>query len=240
MVDRLRLFDENDPGTLRLKNDLALTYNKKCGDHERVITLYEEVVAGSILTLGEGHPETLNSQNNLAVAYLAAERFDLAVRLSEKVVEMGAQLVDSGHPVLLRWQQGLASAYLMVGNIEAAATLCSKTLAAREQVLGLTDPETIESRYALAEAYLQLRQYADAIVQLEQVLVDSENVFDRSHQMIVFTRANLGFAYVVTGRKRKGIDLCRLNFIDCRRLLGAENWLTRAAKVALDGVNNVP
>ena len=65
------------------------------------ITLFEQVVVGSIRTMGEDHPDTLMSLNNLAGAYESAGQTDKATVLYEKVLADSIRVLGESLSIFL-------------------------------------------------------------------------------------------------------------------------------------------
>jgi tetratricopeptide (TPR) repeat protein len=118
------------------------------------LTQYERV-------LGDTHPQTLSSRNNLAYAYQAAGDLDRAIPLYEATLAQYEQVLGDTHPNTLQSRNNLASAYKQAGDLGRAIPLLETTLAQREQVLGDTHPQTLTSRNNLAGA----RRAAEAVQQ---------------------------------------------------------------------------
>jgi hypothetical protein len=112
--------------------------------------------------LGDTHPDTLTSRNNLAMAYRAAGRLAEALPLYERTLADREQLLGDTHPDTLSCRNNLASAYYEAGRLAEAIPLYERTLADREQVLGDTHPNTLTSRNNLALAYRAAGRLAEA------------------------------------------------------------------------------
>jgi len=61
--------------------------------------------------LGEGHPGTLGSMNNLAATYSQQGRWDKAEKLQEEVMEKRKEVLGEGHPGTLTSMNNLAGTY---------------------------------------------------------------------------------------------------------------------------------
>ncbi|WP_405909038.1 tetratricopeptide repeat protein [Streptomyces sp. NBC_00828] len=109
------------------------------------LTQYEQV-------LGDTHPDTLNSRNNLAHVYESVGDLDRAISLYEATLTQYEQVLGDTHPDTLNSRNNLATAYYAVGDLDRAIPLLEATLTQREQVLGDTHPDTLNSRNNLATA----------------------------------------------------------------------------------------
>ncbi|WP_406353478.1 tetratricopeptide repeat protein [Streptomyces sp. NBC_00658] len=109
------------------------------------LTQYEQV-------LGDTHPSTLTSRNNLALAYKSAGDLDRAIPLYEATLTQYEQVLGDTHPSTLTSRNNLAYAYRSAGDLDRAIPLYEATLTQREQVLGDTHPDTLNSRNNLATA----------------------------------------------------------------------------------------
>ncbi|MFE2716360.1 tetratricopeptide repeat protein, partial [Streptomyces mirabilis] len=77
----------------------------------RAIPLLEAVLTQRVRVLGDDHPDTLTSRNNLASAYQAAGDLDRAIPLLEAVLTQRVRVLGDDHPHTLTSRNNLASAY---------------------------------------------------------------------------------------------------------------------------------
>ena len=73
--------------------------------------------------LGDDHPQTLTSRNNLAYAYRSAGRLDQAIPLYEEVLADRVRLLGDDHPQTLTSRNNLAGAYKAAGRPDDAEVL---------------------------------------------------------------------------------------------------------------------
>ena len=78
--------------------------------HVRALTDREHI-------LGDNHPDTLMSRNNLATAYLDAGRLDDAIPLLERALTDCEQVLGDTHPYTLTFRNYLATSYLDAGRL---------------------------------------------------------------------------------------------------------------------------
>ena len=117
------------------------------------ITLNQQVLPDSIRVLGEDHPNTVTSRNNLAYAYESAGRLTEAITLYEQVLTDSIRILGEDHPDTLASRNNLAAAYESAGRLTEAIALYEKVLTARTRVLGKDHPATLATLNALASAY---------------------------------------------------------------------------------------
>ncbi|MFJ6588828.1 tetratricopeptide repeat protein, partial [Streptomyces griseoviridis] len=116
------------------------------GHIARAIPLYEATLTQREQVLGDTHPNTLTSRNNLAGAYRAAGDLGRAIPLYEATLTQREQVSGDTHPNTLTSRNNLASAYRAAGDLGRAIPLYEATLTQREQVSGDTHPNTLTSR----------------------------------------------------------------------------------------------
>ena len=90
--------------------------------------------------LGPDHPDTLTSMNNLALAYQAAGKLDLALPLFEETLKLRKAKLGPDHPDTLRSMNNLASAYQAAGKLDLALPLFEETLKLGRRNLARTIP----------------------------------------------------------------------------------------------------
>jgi RNA polymerase sigma factor (sigma-70 family) len=169
--------------------------------------------------LGPDHPDTLNSRNSLAAAYLAAGRVAEAIPLFEQTLTVRQRTLGPDDPETLTSQNNLASAYQDAGRTAEAIRLYEQNLEARERLLGPDHSSTLNSRGNLAAAYQDAGRAAEAIPLLERTLADRERVLGPDHPDAQTSRKNLARAYQEVGRAAEAIPLLERTSADRKRVL---------------------
>ncbi|MCG5437695.1 tetratricopeptide repeat protein, partial [Micromonospora foliorum] len=75
------------------------------------LPLYEATLAAYERVLGDEHPDTLTSRNNLAYAHKAAGRLSEAIPLYEATLAVRERVLGDEHPKTLTSRNNLAAAY---------------------------------------------------------------------------------------------------------------------------------
>ena len=120
---------------------VALYHLIELGDSTpQAIAVGEPLIADLERLLGPDHPDTLNSRNSLAAAYLAAGRVADAIPLFEQTLAARERLLGPDHSDTLTSQNNLANAYQDAGRVAEAIPLFELDLAARERLLGAGHP----------------------------------------------------------------------------------------------------
>ncbi|MGW0755937.1 tetratricopeptide repeat protein [Streptomyces sp. NPDC002814] len=228
----IRLFGEDHPHTLVLRNHLAGAY-WSAGDSERAIPLYERTLEARVRVLGKGHPKTLASQNNLARAYWSMGDLGRAIPLCERTLEACVRVLGEDHLETLRSRNNLAGAYKSVGDSERAIPLYERTLEACVRVLGEDHLETLRSRNNLAGAYKSVGDSERAIPLYERTLEDRVRVLGEDHPDTLGSRNNLAGAYELAGDLETAIQLYEQALSDLRRVLGEDHPTTKLVRANL-------
>jgi tetratricopeptide (TPR) repeat protein len=179
----------------------VLTCLNDLGDSfTQAIEYGQDLVADREQLLGDTHPDTLATRNNLALAYKAAGRLDEAFSLFERTLADFEQVLGQDHPNTLASRSNLATTYQDTGRLDEAIPLFERTLADFEQVLGDTHPDTLIARNNLALAYQDTGRLDEAIPLLERTLADREQLLGDTHPYTLTSRNSLASAYQDEGR----------------------------------------
>ncbi|MEU6800353.1 tetratricopeptide repeat protein [Streptomyces neyagawaensis] len=170
--------------------------------------------------LGDTHPDTLTSRNNLALAYESAGDLGRAIPLHETALTQCEQVLGDTHPDTLTSRNNLAYAYQEAGDLARAIPLYETALAQCEQVLGDTHPDTLTSRNNLAYAYQEAGDLARAIPLYETTLTQREQVLGDTHPDTLTSRNNLAYAYQEAGDLARAIPLYETTLAQCEQVLG--------------------
>ena len=198
---------------------VALYLALELGDSTPLAIAVGEPLAEDLArVLGPDHPDTLNSRNSLAAAYLAAGRVAEAIPLFEQILAVRQRTLGPGDSETLTSQNNLASAYQDAGRTAEAIRLYELNLEIRERLLGPDHPSTLNSRGNLAAAYRDGGRVDEAIPLLEQTLAAREQVLGPEDPDTQATRKKLATAYQDTGRAAEAVPLLERTSADRRRI----------------------
>ena len=187
--------------------DAIASAYESAGHLTEAITLYEQVLTDSIRVLGEDHPHTLTSRNNLAYAYQEAGHLTEAITLYEQTLTDRIRILGEDHPHTLTSRNNLAGAYESAGHLTEAITLLEQVLTDSIRILGPDHPDTLAWRNNLAGAYHAAGHLTEAITLYEQVLTDSIRILGPDHPHTLASRNNLAYAYQEAGHLKEAITL---------------------------------
>ncbi|MEV6842191.1 tetratricopeptide repeat protein, partial [Actinoplanes sp. NPDC051411] len=224
---------------LLLIGDRAATYRQFQGQIDIAIVQFQAVLADLRRVLGEGHPYTLISRNNLALAYRVAGRTVEAIAELEAVLASLRRVLGEGHPSTLTARSNLASGYQDAGRTVEAVAEFEAVLADQRRVLGEDHPDTLISRSNLALAYRAAGRTVEAIAELEAVLADLRRVLGEGHPSTLTARSNLASGYQDAGRTAEAIAEFEALLGDRRRVLGEDHPDTPTTRSNLAGAYQV-
>ena len=173
--------------------------------------------------LGPDNPETLSSQNSLALAYQAAGRWDLAIPLFQRTLASRAAKLGREHPDSLTSAKNLALAFRDAGQWDQAITLFERTLEVEKAKFGPDHPDTLLTQNNLALTYRDNSQWDRAITLFEQTLATRAAKLGPEHPDTLLTQNNLAMAYRESGMWDRAIPLFERALAAQTARLGAEH-----------------
>jgi len=124
--------------------------------------------------LGEAHPDTLLSANNLAALYRYQGKYAQAEALYTKAVDGRRRALGEQNPDTLVSRNDLAAMYESQGKYEQAEALFAEVLEARRRVLGPDHPVTSSTLASVGRVRLRQRKFAEAEPVLREALNGQE------------------------------------------------------------------
>jgi tetratricopeptide (TPR) repeat protein len=182
----------------RLQNRLGLTY-LGLGHAAEAEVLFTKALAIRNAQLGAGHPHTLGSMHNQALAYEAAGELPRAIERFEYVRDAQVKQLGADHPDTLTTLHHLALAYRRAGKMPEAVALYEQVGDARAKRLGPDHPDTLTTRNNLGVAYRLAGRPTEAVALLAQVANarakrlgpdDPDTVMTLHHLALAYRRAN--------------------------------------------------
>ncbi|KAK7002462.1 FabD/lysophospholipase-like protein [Favolaschia claudopus] len=215
-MTRLSLFFQQ-PLDMKISVHLAYIaeHQGRCSDAEG---LQVAVLDSRKRLLGEEHPDTLLSMDNLARTYSDQGRWSDAEGLQVAVLESRKQLLGEEHPDTLLSMNNLASTYSDQGRWTDA-----EELEACKRLLGEEHPDTLTSMDNLACTYSDQGRWSDAEGLQVAVLESQKKLLGEEHPNTLNSMSNLACTYSDQGRwtDAEGLQVAVLE--SRKRLLGEDH-----------------
>ena len=138
-----------------------------------------------------GHPNTLNTRNNLADWLGEAGRVDDAIAGFETLLADQLRVLGPDHPDTLSTRNNLAGWFGEAGRVDDAIVAFEMLRADRLRVLGPDHPDTLRTRNNLAAWFGEAGRVDDAIAGFETLLADQLRVLGPDHPDTLSNRRHL-------------------------------------------------
>ena len=161
---------------------------------------YEQRLVAVRDRLGEEHPDTATSLNNLAGLYRSQGRYSEAEPLYKQALEIDKRVLGEDHPDTATDLNNLANLYQSQGRYNEAEPLYKQTLDIYRQKLGENHPWTATSLNNLAELYKSQGRYSEAEPLYLQALEIRQSQLGEDHPDTAQSLNNLATLYKSQGR----------------------------------------
>jgi tetratricopeptide (TPR) repeat protein len=152
--------------------------------------------------------------NNLAGAYQAAGKLDLALPLMEETLKLQKAKLGPEHPDTLTSMNNLAGAYWSLKQLDKSIPLFEETLKLQEAKLGRNYPGTLLTVANLGVNYKDAGRLKEAIPLLEEAYRAA-----KKYPMLGFVGPQLLDAYATAGENAKLPNLLQEQLADARKTL---------------------
>lgn len=166
---------EADVAELAPRNVAALEYLAG-GRLRMAVPALESLLNDCRRRLGEGHPETLVVEGNLAVTYVMIGQDEDGARLMLANLGGRERVFGNDHPLTLTARDALATTYRLAGRLSEAMRLYSQVAPQRNRVLGPSHPDTLMTRLGLGLTLADAGNTALACDVVAAALRDCEKV----------------------------------------------------------------
>lgn len=201
-----------DSSWIRTENGQAIQslhglYMRDYSDASKAIILLKQVNEIRAHTLPAKHQRYLNSQHNLAKAYLQIEDTIRAIEILERIIHVQKETLRPENRTLLSSQHELARAYMEVEENDKAIALLEKVVEIDARKLRPEHPDLLTSQQVLARAYLKVEENDKAIALLETVVEIEAKTLRSEHPGRLKSQHELARAYLVVEENDKAIAL---------------------------------
>ena len=191
--------ESENPEALAATAELGVLY-QRLGMSVEAETLIRRVLEIRVKTLGEDHPSSLVSLNQLADFLFSQGRIDEVEPLDRKTLEIRRRVLGAEHPDTLRSLNGLAATIFNQGRYAEAAPLFQEGLDIRRRTLGDNHPDTLMLANNLAACYLEMGRQVEAEELQREVVEGRIRVLGETHDQTAMSIHNLGVTMAQLGR----------------------------------------
>ncbi|MFF3617517.1 FxSxx-COOH system tetratricopeptide repeat protein [Streptomyces sp. NPDC002580] len=191
---------------------------------------YQRALAAYQRLLGEDHPKTLASRNNLASAYREAGDLDRAIPLSQQTLADAERVLGEDHLFTLLCRHNLASTYQEAGDLGRAIPVYEQAMEGRVRVLGEDDHNTLTVRHNLAHAYGAALDPGRAIPLYEQAVKGRVRELGEDHPDTLNSCRLLAEAYQAVEDADRAVSPYEQTVKDRVRELGEDHPDTLASR----------
>ncbi|WP_375327584.1 tetratricopeptide repeat protein [Microcystis sp. BLCC-F210] len=208
----------------RLNQQVIQLYQQ--GKYNEAIPLAEQALAIIKQQLGDNHPLTAQSLNNLAFLYDSQGRYSEAEPLYKQALAIIKKQLGDNHPLTAQSLNNLAELYRVQGRYSEAEPLYNQALAIIKQQLGDNHPLTAQSLNNLAALYGSQGRYSEAEPLYKQALAIRQQQLGENHSDTAQSLNNLAELYRVQGRYSEAEPLYNQALAIIKQQLGDNHPLT--------------
>ena len=190
----------------RLLNQLGYYLHVKAY-YALALPLYQQALDIRKTVLGDGHPYTAISLNNLAGLYESLGDYPQALPLYQQALDISKTVLGYRHPDTAQSLNNLAALYYSLGDYAQALPLYQQALDIRKTVLGDRHPDTAQSLNNLAALYVAQGDYALALPLYQQALDICKTVLGDRHPNTASSLNNLAGLYESLGNYAQALPL---------------------------------
>ncbi len=216
--------------------DRAGTYLQTRGEPGPPRPLLERALTDRRRVLGEDHPATLTSADNLAVDLRELGEYERARQLHEDTLTRRRRVLGEDHPHTLTSANNLAVDLWALGEYERARQLNEDTLTRRRRVLGEDHPYTLTSANNLALDLHALGEHERSRQLDEDTLARFRRVLGEDHPKTLESANNLASDLRALGEYERARQFHEDTLARFRRVLGEDHpkTLESATNLASD------
>jgi tetratricopeptide (TPR) repeat protein len=199
----------------RLRRTIGDTY-ERLGLLERAEVQLEKALRIHERVLGNDHPETLSSMDNLSFLYREQHRLDEAEPLIREALEKRKRVLGDDHLQTLGSMKSLADLYWYQRRYDEAEQQYLEVLKGQKRVLADDHPNMLFTLGSLALLYHNQGRYDEAEQQYLEAVAGMKRVLGDDHLQTLRAMNNLASLYQYQGRFDEAEQL-QLETLEIRR-----------------------
>jgi CHAT domain-containing protein/tetratricopeptide (TPR) repeat protein len=195
------------------------------GRYPQAQPLLEKVLAIRRKVLGEDHPDTAQSYDNLATSQQSQGQYPEAEEGFRKALAISSRALGAEHPLTAQCYNNLAMSQQYQGRYAQAEESYRTALALRRKVLGEEHSLTAQIYHNLALSLLSQGKYQEAEDGYRKALALQRKVLGEEHPHTALSYSNLALNQDAQGKYKEAEESYRTALALRRKALGEEHPL---------------
>jgi tetratricopeptide (TPR) repeat protein len=209
----------------QVRQTLGSTY-ARMGDHEAAQPHLERVLEIRRERLGQEHPATLASLDQLGMLLCNWGRYGQAEPLLVETLAARRRILGERHHDTLESMAHLAWQYMCEARFEEGMTLAAEALEAGRSILTEDDPILLRSKGILATGYVTTMRHAEAVSLAREGYEISRRALADEHEITLFLANVLSWALEGDGQLDAATALAARTVELARWIVGEEHSVT--------------
>jgi CHAT domain-containing protein len=193
------------------------------GRYAEAEPLKRQILTVNQNTLGEAHPDTAMSYNNVALNLYLQGKYPEAESLHLRALAIWQQVLGEDHPFTAASYNNVATNLYLQGKYTEAEPFFRRALAIRQKVLGEEVADTATSYNNLAADFNAQGRYAEAEPLLRRALALWQKILGENHPETVRSYNNVAANLNEQGKYAEAEPLLRQALARCQRALGEDH-----------------
>jgi tetratricopeptide (TPR) repeat protein len=222
-VDSIEEQFKDDPATdASLRQAVADLY-RTIGLYPESLPLQESALATRRRVLGEEHPDTLISINNMGFLLQAQGKLDQAERYLREALEKSRRALGVEHRQTLIAINNMSTVLYAQGRLTESEQYAREVLEIRGRVLGEEHPDTLISVHNMGSVLQEQGKLDQAEPYLRKALEKSRRVLGEEHPDTLISISNMGSLLESQGKLDQAEPYYREALEKRRRVLGEDH-----------------
>jgi tetratricopeptide (TPR) repeat protein len=134
---------------------MALVFNNQ-GKYDKALEWFQRALDGKEKALGNDHPDTLDTVNNMALVFNNQGKYDKALEWNQRALDGCEKALGNDHPSTIGTINNMAMVFDNQGEYNKAVEWFQRALDGYEKALGNDHPSTLETvrNMAIAKGHL--------------------------------------------------------------------------------------
>ncbi|EDQ91347.1 uncharacterized protein MONBRDRAFT_36252, partial [Monosiga brevicollis MX1] len=183
---------------------------REFGEYEQALEYYGKALKIRLATLGEAHPDTATTYNNMALCLQQPGpnqgQYEQALEYYGKALKIQLATLGEAHPDTATTYDNMASVYDSQGQYEQALEYYGKALKIQLAALGEAHPATATTYNNMAGVYYNQGQYEQALEYYGKALKIQLATLGEEHPDTATTYNNMASVYENQGQYEQALE----------------------------------